>query len=54
MWLLMANLLAAGVSVIDTPKVSRTVSRNGQFLEATERIQKKVATGTALLVLFVN
>jgi len=52
MSLLMANLLAAGVSVIDTLEVSRTVSRNIQFLEATERIQQKITTGVALSVLF--
>ena len=54
MSLLMANLLAAGVSVIDTLEVSRTVSRNIQFLEATERIQQKITTGAALSVLFAN
>ena len=37
MSLLMANLLAAGVSVIDT-LISKTVSQNVQFLEATARM----------------
>ena len=52
MSLLMANLLAAGVSVIDTLEVSSTVSRNVQFLEATDRIQAKITTGAPLSVLF--
>ena len=30
------------------------MSRNVQFLEATERIQQKITTGTALSVLFAN
>ena len=38
MSLLMANLLAAGVSVIDTLEVAKTVSTNVQFLDATSRI----------------
>jgi len=54
MSLLMANLLAAGVSVIDTLEVSSTVSRNVQFLEATDRIQAKITTGAPLSVLFGN
>ena len=51
---MMTNLLAAGMSVIDALKVSRTVSRNVQFIEATERLQKKITTGTALSMLFAN
>jgi type IV pilus assembly protein PilC len=54
MSLLMANLLAAGVSVIDTLEVSLTVSRNVLFLEATERIQQKITSGAALSDLFGN
>ena len=54
MSLLMANLLAAGVSVIDTLEVSRTVSRNVLFLEATERIQQKITSGAALSDLLGN
>ncbi len=54
MSLLMANLLAAGVSVIDTLAVSSTVSRNVKFLEATDRIQQKITTGAPLSVLFGN
>jgi len=54
MSLLMANLLAAGVSVIDTLEVSRTVSRNVLFFEATERIQQKITSGAALSDLFGN
>jgi type IV pilus assembly protein PilC len=54
MSLLMANLLAAGVSVIDTLEVSGTVSQNIKFLEAMERIQGKVVTGAPLSTLFGN
>jgi len=54
MSLLMANLLAAGVSVIDTLEVSKTVSQNVQFLEATARIKDKITTGAPLSQLFGN
>jgi type IV pilus assembly protein PilC len=52
--LLMANLLAAGVSVIDTLEVARTVSSNVQFLDATARIKAKITTGAPLSTLFGN
>ena len=52
MSLLMANLLAAGVSVIDTLDVSSTVTRNLKFREATDRIQQKITTGASLSSLF--
>ena len=52
--LLMANLLAAGVSVIDTLEVARTVSTNVQFLDATARIKTKITTGAPLSTLFGN
>ena len=54
MSLLMANLLAAGVSVIDTLEVAKTVSTNVQFLDATARIKQKITTGAPLSTLFGN
>ena len=54
MSLLMANLLAAGVSVIDTLEVSSTVSQNVQFLDAMNRIKQKITTGAPLSQLFGN
>ena len=54
MSLLMANLLAAGVSVIDTLEVAKTVSTNVQFLDATSRIKQKITTGAPLSTLFGN
>jgi len=54
MSLLMANLLAAGVSVIDTLEVAKTVSTNVQFLDATARIKLKITTGAPLSTLFDN
>ena len=54
MSLLMANLLAAGVSVIDTLEVAKTVSSNVQFLDATARIKDKITTGAPLSQLFGN
>ncbi len=52
MSLLMSNLLAAGVSVIDTLEVSRTVSKNLVFVDATGRIKERITTGLAMSVLF--
>ena len=54
MSLLMANLLAAGVSVVDTLEVSSTVSQNVQFLDAMTRIKQKITTGAPLSQLFGN
>lgn len=52
MSLLMSNLLAAGVSVIDTLEVSRTVSKNLVFVDATGRIKDRITTGLEMSVLF--
>jgi len=52
MSLLMANLLAAGVSVLDTLEVSSTVSQNVRFSEAMARIRNKIITGAPLSTLF--
>jgi type II secretory pathway component PulF len=54
MSLLMANLLAAGVSVIDTLEVSSTVSQNVKFLDAMTQIKQKIVTGAPLSTLFGN
>ena len=50
--LLMANLFAAGVSVLDTLEVSKSVTANVLFLHAFDRVKKDVATGVELSVLF--
>ena len=52
MSLLMSNLLAAGVNIIDTLEVSRSVSTNLVFVDATARIQEKITTGRELSALF--
>jgi len=52
MSLLMANLLAAGVSVIDTLEVAQTVSRNLVFVDATSRIRARITSGLELSRLF--
>ena len=52
MSLLMSNLLAAGVSVIDTLEVTRTVSKNLVFVDAVGRIKERITTGLELSVLF--
>jgi type IV pilus assembly protein PilC len=50
--LLMANLLAAGVGVIETLEVSRTVTKNLMFQDAATRIRDNLSTGAELSVLF--
>lgn len=50
--LLMANLLAAGVGVIDTLNVSRTVTKNLMFQDAATRIRDNLSSGQELSVLF--
>ena len=50
--LLMSNLLAAGVSVIETLEVARTVSKNLVFVDAVGRIEARIASGAQLSVLF--
>lgn len=50
--LLMANLLAAGVGVIETLEVSRSVTKNLMFQDAATRIRDNLATGAELSVLF--
>ena len=50
--LLMANLFAAGVSVLDTLEVSKSVTTNVLFLRAFDRVKKDVMSGIELSVLF--
>ena len=50
--LLMANLFAAGVSVIDTLNVASTVTTNTHFINAFGRVKTDVMTGVELSVLF--
>ena len=54
MSLVMANLLAAGVSVINTLEVSSTVSQNVKVFGAMARIKQKIVTGAPLSTLFGN
>jgi type IV pilus assembly protein PilC len=54
MSLLMANLLAVGVSVIDMLEVSSTDTQNVKFLDAMNRIKQKIVTGAPLSTLFGN
>ena len=50
----MANLLAAGVSVINTLEVSSTVSQNVKVFGAMARIEQKIVTDAPLSTLFGN
>ena len=54
MSLLLANLLAAGVTVVEALRVCSTLSNNTQFREAMDRIQAKIVTGAPLSQLFAN
>ncbi|MGC6535563.1 MAG: type II secretion system F family protein [Parvibaculales bacterium] len=50
--LLMANLFAAGVSVLETLTVASTVTTNQLFLKAFDRVKRDVMTGAELSTLF--
>ena len=50
--LLMANLFAAGVSVLETLTVASTVTTNQLFLKAFDRVKSDVMTGAELSALF--
>lgn len=50
--LLMANLFSAGVSVLDTLEVSKSVTTNILFLQAFDRVKRDVMSGIELSVLF--
>lgn len=48
MCMIMANLTRAGVSIIDTLKISKSVTTNLVFIYALDRISKKIVTGQTL------
>ena len=52
--LLMANLFAAGVSVLETLTVASTVTTNEHFIKAFGRVKKDVMTGAELSSLFAK
>ena len=54
MSLLLANLLAAGVSIVEALKVCSTVSTNVLFVEAMGRIQGRIVSGAPLSKLFAD
>ena len=49
--MIMANLTRAGVSIIDTIKISKSVTTNLVFIYALERIGKQIVTGQTLSAL---
>jgi type IV pilus assembly protein PilC len=52
--LFMANLTRAGVSIIDTIKISKQVTTNLVFIYALNRISKQIVTGEVLSVLLAR
>ena len=52
--LLMANLFAAGVSVMETLSVASTVTTNTLFMNAFARVKRDVMTGAELSTLFAK
>ena len=54
MCMIMANLTRAGVSIIDTIKISKSVTTNLVFIYALERIGKQIVTGQTLSALLKN
>ena len=54
MCMIMANLTRAGVSIIDTIKISKSVTTNLVFIYALERIGKQIVTGQTLSQLLKN
>ena len=54
MSLLLANLLAAGVTIVEALKVCSTVSTNVLFVEAMDRIQGRIVSGAPLSRLFAD
>jgi type IV pilus assembly protein PilC len=52
--LLMANLFAAGVSVLETLTVASTVTTNTLFMNAFDRVKRDVMTGAELSSLFAK
>jgi type IV pilus assembly protein PilC len=51
MCMIMANLTRAGVSIIDTIKISKSVTTNLVFIYALERIGRQIVTGQTLSAL---
>ena len=51
MCMIMANLTRAGVSIIDTIRISKQVTQNLVFVYAMNRISKQITTGEVLSVL---
>ena len=52
--LLMANLFAAGVSIVEILRIAEKASNNILVQEAMERIKEEVTSGTALSLLFAE
>ena len=54
MCMIMANLTRAGVGIIDTLKISKSVTTNLVFIYALDRISKQIVTGQTLSTLLKN
>ena len=54
MCMIMANLTRAGVSIIDTLKIAKSVTTNLVFIYALDRISKLIVTGQPLSQLLIN
>jgi type IV pilus assembly protein PilC len=54
MTMIMANLQAAGVGIVETLKIAQTVTDNLVFVYAINRISEKIVTGDSLSKLFMD
>jgi type IV pilus assembly protein PilC len=54
MCMIMANLTRAGVSIVDTLKISKSVTTNLVFIYALERISRQIVTGQTLSELLIK
>ena len=54
MCMIMANLTRAGVSIIDTIKISKQVTTNLVYMYALDRVAKQITTGEVLSVLLAR
>ena len=54
MCMIMANLTRAGVSIIDTLRIAKSVTTNLVFIYALERISKQIVTGQTLSDLLIK
>ncbi len=52
--LIMANLQAAGVGIVETLNIAKSVTDNLVFVYALNRISKKIVTGDSLSKLFTD